>query len=461
MLTGAKADCTRAAERVGVTPDGTVTLSVNVPFGFHSSPDGVAVVPMMPVIPVAELQIHLLKLGAGPSGGAVEMASYVREIGITSKVWSAVLALVFLVGAFGLLFVFAKSLQFKNDGRWLPSKLALHAISQSNGWASLSQFQIMLWTLLIATGAVYVVTLTGSLLVLTSGTLVLLGIAGAAVVGTQFQAGNSAANADSLAPGPVLQLAVVGSVAADGALLSWAPVPGSTTRYTVQRSEDGVKTWATEATLAEPRFRLVGAAPNTRLRVKVFATNSMGPGHEATVDFATSAQIQPPQGAPGAVADVSASADTGKRLRVRWAGAPTATGYHLEYRRHESDRSWHRAGQAPQAANEAVIEAPEPGALYDVRIVAFNAGGESPPSRIQQVVSGERVPRWSDLVTESTNPRQIDVTRLQMLLFTAISALFVALKIADSGMIPEIPSSYVTLMGISNGVYLTAKFVGR
>jgi hypothetical protein len=39
-----------------------------------------------------------------------------------------------------------------------------------------------------------------------------------------------------------------------------------------------------------------------------------------------------------------------------------------------------------------------------------------------------------------------------------VSAIFVALKIIDSSTIPEIPDSYVTLMGISNGVYLTAKF---
>jgi len=64
-------------------------------------------------------------------------------------------------------------------------------------------------------------------------------------------------------------------------------------------------------------------------------------------------------------------------------------------------------------------------------------------------------------VTDTDRPAETDVTRVQMLFFTVISACFVAQKIAFSGAIPEIPGSYVTLIGISNGVYLTAKFAAR
>jgi hypothetical protein len=48
-----------------------------------------------------------------------------------------------------------------------------------------------------------------------------------------------------------------------------------------------------------------------------------------------------------------------------------------------------------------------------------------------------------------------------MLFFTVISAAFVAGKILGSGEIPELPPSFVTLMGISNGVYVSSKFIGR
>jgi hypothetical protein len=56
---------------------------------------------------------------------------------------------------------------------------------------------------------------------------------------------------------------------------------------------------------------------------------------------------------------------------------------------------------------------------------------------------------------------EIDVTRVQMLFFTVVSAFFVALKVFVGGEIPEIPNGFLLLMGISNGVYLTAKFVPR
>jgi hypothetical protein len=70
-----------------------------------------------------------------------------------------------------------------------------------------------------------------------------------------------------------------------------------------------------------------------------------------------------------------------------------------------------------------------------------------------------RIPQWSDLVIASDGQNEIDVTRVQMLFFTVIVALFVTLRILASGEIPEIPEGYLGLMGISNGVYVTAKFI--
>jgi hypothetical protein len=73
--------------------------------------------------------------------------------------------------------------------------------------------------------------------------------------------------------------------------------------------------------------------------------------------------------------------------------------------------------------------------------------------------TGPRIPQWSDLVVSSDGPNEIDVTRVQMLFFTVIVALFVVLRILASDEIPTIPNEYLLLMGISNGVYLTAKFI--
>ncbi len=52
----------------------------------------------------------------------------------------------------------------------------------------------------------------------------------------------------------------------------------------------------------------------------------------------------------------------------------------------------------------------------------------------------------------------IDVTRVQMLFFTLITAAFVVLTVGSTYEIPPIPDGFMTLMGISNGVYLGSKF---
>src|SRR5204862_6612140 len=51
-----------------------------------------------------------------------------------------------------------------------------------HGLASLSQFLIMLWTFVFAASAAYVIALSGDLIPITTGTLVLLGISGSATV---------------------------------------------------------------------------------------------------------------------------------------------------------------------------------------------------------------------------------------------------------------------------------------
>jgi hypothetical protein len=54
----------------------------------------------------------------------------------------------------------------------------MRLISTREGYASLSQFQIMLWSFLFGAGAVYVMGLSGGLINIPTGALVLLCIAG-------------------------------------------------------------------------------------------------------------------------------------------------------------------------------------------------------------------------------------------------------------------------------------------
>lgn len=87
---------------------------------------------------------------------------------------------------------------------------------------------------------------------------------------------------------------------------------------------------------------------------------------------------------------------------------------------------------------------------------ARDAGAAAKPA----VAPPPVVPRWSDLVVTARGA-EIDITRVQMLFFTVVSAGFVLLTVAERQIVPDIPVEYLTLMGISNGVYLTAKFVPR
>jgi hypothetical protein len=137
------------------------------------------------------------------------------------------------------------------------------------------------------------------------------------------------------------------------------------------------------------------------------------------------------------------------------APAGAATHYAVQYRVHDSDEVW-RDATKDVARTSFTVSGLRPGTFYDCRVIARNAFGNGPPSRGEHATTGPHVPRWSDLVYSEG---QIDVTRVQMLFFTVISAVFVGLKVLTSGEIPEIPSGYLVLMGISNGVYLTAKFV--
>ena len=65
---------------------------------------------------------------------------------------------------------------------------------------------------------------------------------------------------------------------------------------------------------------------------------------------------------------------------------------------------------------------------------------------------------WSDLIVNEVNGRrEIDITRVQMLYFTVITAAFVGMRVLTTYVIPEIPQGFQILMGISNAVYFGSK----
>ena len=88
--------------------------------------------------------------------------------------------------------------------------------------------------------------------------------------------------------------------------------------------------------------------------------------------------------------------------------------------------------------------------MHDNRVIG------APP--VPAAPGPQRKPMWSDLIVNEVNGRrEIDVTRVQMLYFTVIAALFVLMRVLTTYVIPEIPQGFQILMGISNAVYFGSK----
>jgi hypothetical protein len=227
----------------------------------------------------------------------------------------------------------------------LKANWLLRIISTPSGFASLSQLQIILWTFVVAASAVYVMSLSGQLIAITTGILVLLGIAGAAGLGAK--AHNEAQGATA------------------------------------------------EADAAKAAAEKAAADINAAQKA---------------------AEAAAPPADPGATARIAAE------------------------------------------SNVAVAELATKTAIANATKARADALKNPPPTQI---------PKWTDLIVnesvkdDGTATREIDVTRFQMLLFTLITAGFVLMSVVTTYVIPEISTGFLTLMGISNGVYIGSKIVQR
>jgi hypothetical protein len=274
-----------------------------------------------PLVPLADVRIIAVKTDM------TLMADARTKIGVTYPILAIIWAILTIVVLFFALHFCARS-RLKAEGIkkafWL-----LRIISTPSGYASLSKLQIVLWTLVVATSAVYVMALSGDLIAISNGTLVLLGIAGTAALGAKVHEASQSSAAEAAA-------------------------------VTAKQDENKAKIEAAQKATA--------------------ASNAA----QTSAEFAANAIAQD------------------------------------------------AARNAQKIAAAAIAKAD-----------AFT----TPPA--------DQSPRWTDLIVNENS--EIDVTRFQMLLFTLITAAFVLLNVLTTYVIPEIPTGFLTLMGISNGVYLGAK----
>jgi cellulose 1,4-beta-cellobiosidase len=225
--------------------------------------------------------------------------------------------------------------------------------------------------------------------------------------------------------------------------------------------ETGTLPWATVApAIPAPPFAVTGLQANTVYDFQVYAVNGAGSGPPAVrLGVPTGAAAQPPPGAPGPVVNLVAQpgAQADSQARLTWTGpAPAPQTYVVQYRT-LGTLAWSTASGT--AATPYTVTGLEGGTDYEFQVFAVNAGIAGQPSSIAALRTADRMPRWSDLVISGDGANEVDVTRVQMLLFTVIAAVFVAMKLLAESDIPDIPSGILTLMGLSNGVYLGAKFI--
>lgn len=402
------------------------------------------------LVPVADLHVVMTSTAA-----AWSRFESLQPVGITSITFSLILALLASLAAW-LVFLGWGTLRNVKGGP------ILRVISSRNGVASLSQLQIMIWTFVIGAGVMYVMALSGSMIDIPATMLGLLGISGLAAVGAKIQAGASAPNQPSAPPGAVTGLSIVGAATNSSVVLNWTPPSGAdpTFVYTVQYRNAGTMQWSTAASaVAAPPYAVTGLTPNTGYEFQVFAVNAKGAGPASQpLQVSTAAAAATPVGAPAQVTGLQAAAgpDPTSQMILTWALLPRPNAYTVQYRS-VGTLAW--ATASGTADTPYTVTGLDSNTAYEFRVFAVTGGLAGMPSDLVTFRTAVRTPQWSDLVVTGDGSNEIDVTRVQMLLFTLIAAVFVTLKLIDSSQVPEIPAGILTLIGISNGVYLTAKYV--
>jgi hypothetical protein len=177
--------------RLELSGDGKLLkVTTTVPDDLGPQPSDVA--QALPFVPFAEVRIVAIDIKKKEL-----VADAITAIGITRPLAALILAIAAVVLGFVILYI-AVARRLDHPGI-LKADWLLRIISTPSAVASLSQFQILLWTFVVAASAVYVMALSGQLIVITNGMLVLLGIAGAAMVAAKAHSEAQGATAEATA----------------------------------------------------------------------------------------------------------------------------------------------------------------------------------------------------------------------------------------------------------------------
>jgi Fibronectin type III domain len=167
--------------------------------------------------------------------------------------------------------------------------------------------------------------------------------------------------------------------------VAWADVSGEM-GYRLERSPDGVVGWATVTTTGSDAtfYHDAGLASSTTYFYRVFATDLTGDSAPSGVVSATTSPDPPSQ--PTIVTLTATSTD----VDIIWTDVAAETGYRVE--RSPDGAIWTTIATTGQDVTAYHDGGLIPATTYVYRVVASNAGGDSPPSDPAQVVTSASSP---------------------------------------------------------------------
>ena len=142
-------------------------------------------------VPLADFRVVARSSGSS----AWSNVDVVQTVGVTSGTMAVIVTSIIVCLVWTTLFLFGKARGVPGSGNPI-----LQVISTRRGYASLSQLQVILWTFVVGGTAIYVMVLSGNLITITDGTLVLLGISGVATLGSKLQSATSTQGGLAQAP---------------------------------------------------------------------------------------------------------------------------------------------------------------------------------------------------------------------------------------------------------------------
>jgi hypothetical protein len=405
------------------------------------------------VVPLADMYVHA---NVKDDKGADALVIMVGSVGVSTPWLAFVIAIGLVAVAWGFLLSWAAA-------RNVPGGKLLRVISTPHGVASLSQFQIMIWSTVIGAGIIYVMLISGNLIDIPTTTLGLLGVTGLTLIGSRLHANSDGTPQRLSPPGLVANPTVTGTPTSNTVVLSWTPPAGAEQpfSYTVQMRLSGAGSWSTVATdIGAPPYAVTGLAAATSYDFQIFAMNAGGAGPASLAVPATTLAAAPPGAVgPGQVTGLTAGANPEGTVSLQWAALnPAPSSYVVQYR---------PVGSLPWATYSNTANTPQivlgldAGTTVEFLVFAITGGVAGAPSTVVVATTASRMPQWSDLVMSGDGNVEIDLSRVQMLLFTSIAAAFTAMTLVNTGEIPDIPIGVLGLVGLTNGVYLASKTMGR